>query len=344
MSFLQYVKDKRYFFLFYLIIMLFVSLIMFVSGNREHAIGNVLYMNAGCLFFAAAYIVTGFYYRRTFYQELDALIGRHIEGRATALPEPQNAGQAMYLELLKKLHLDHAAQLHKLVQEKRDHQDFIMSWIHEVKLPIAASRLLMNNSTGKSVDYVVDKLEDELGVIDHYVEQALYYSRIDSFSKDYLITEIQLNTVVKESIKKAAKLFINKRIRFHMEDEPQFVFSDSKWLGYIVDQLVSNGVKYTNEGGAITVEFEDDSLEKRLIVQDTGIGIKPEDVHRVFDKGFTGTNGRSHAKSTGMGLYLARQMALKLGHDLSIQSGDGVYTRVTIHFPKIRTILSVIQD
>ncbi|OSX89737.1 Phosphate regulon sensor protein PhoR (SphS) [Bacillus mycoides] len=250
--------------------------------------------------------------------------------------EPQNYEQALYVKMIKIVRDNHSKQLQKLIHEKVDHQDFIMSWVHEVKLPIAASNLLIENSTGKTVDFLVDKFEDELNKIDNYVEQALYYSRIDSFSKDYFITDIQLNQIIKESVKKYAKIFITKRIHFHMEEAQKFVQSDSKWLAFIIDQITANALKYVNDGGEIFFGFEEDHKEKRLLIQDTGIGIKQEDIHRVFERGFTGSTGRTHTKSTGMGLYLVKQMVLKLGHDISIQSQEGKYTRVTIHFPKIR--------
>ncbi|QYR19103.1 sensor histidine kinase [Paenibacillus sp. sptzw28] len=336
MSLIQYLKDKRYFIGLYILIMLFVSLIMLISASRQHAANNILYTNVGCFFIAAVYLMSGYYYRRTFYRELNDIIESGSAEIAAALPAAQNYQQAQYLELLKKLNDAHSMQLQQLHNEKRDHQDFIMSWIHEVKLPIAASRLLLENSTGKTVDYLVDKLEDELGKIDNYVEQALYYSRIDSFSKDYFITELELDQISKDSVKKYAKLFIDKHIRFTMSYGHHLVQSDRKWLGFIIDQIVSNCLKYTGEGGEISFRVEEDGNERRLLIQDTGIGIKQEDINRVFDKGFTGSNGRSHAKSTGMGLYLAKRMALKLGHDLSVQSEENSYTKLIIHFPKIR--------
>jgi signal transduction histidine kinase len=231
---------------------------------------------------------------------------------------------------------DNVKQIQKSIDEKRDQQEFILSWIHEVKLPIAASRLLMENSENKTVEFFADKFEDELDKIDDYVEQALYYSRIDSFSKDYFIKEIKVNQIIKTSVKKYSKLFINKEIRFEMDETEQFVQSDSKWLGFVIDQLIANSLKYTNEGGQITVLFDEDRNEKRIRIRDNGIGIKPEDLNRVFDKGFTGSIGRTHAKSTGMGLYLAKQLAKKLGHNITIESVEGSYTIVTIHFPKIR--------
>jgi signal transduction histidine kinase len=337
MSLIQYLKDKRYFLLFYIISMLFISLILIVSVNKQHAINNLIYVHITCLFFALFYLIIGYYYRNSFFRKLSESIRNEQEEITTSLPLPQNYEQALYLKLLQRVHVEHSVQLQKLNNEMREHQDFILSWIHEVKLPIASSRLLMEQSTGKTVEVIVDKLEDELNKIDHYIEQALYYSRIDSFSKDYFITEVLIDQIIKESVKKHAKLFIHKRILFTMYEIPQFIQSDSKWLGFIIDQILSNSLKYTNQGGSITISFEEDDLEKRLLLQDSGIGIKSEDIQRVFEKGFTGSTGRSHIKSTGMGLYLAQKLAVKLGHHLSIQSKEGYYTKLYIHFPKIRS-------
>jgi len=336
MSLFRYLQDKRFFLGFYILIMLFVSSVMLVSiGERQTIHHNVVYANAGCLFFLLVYLTAGYFYRRMFYRELEEWTEENSQQAAASLTEPQNHQQAIYLELIRKLCASHTRELQKFVTEQRDHQDFILSWIHEVKLPIAASRLLMDNSPGKSVESIVDKLEDELTKIDNYVEQALYYSRIDSFSKDYFITEVQLGQRIKESLKKYAKLFINKNIGLQMNDVQQFIQSDSKWLSFIIDQITANALKYTPDGGSIVFSCEEDGNEKRLLISDTGIGISVEDVHRVFDKGFTGTNGRIFAKSTGMGLYLARQMARKLGHELSIRSEEGRGTEVTIHIPKL---------
>jgi signal transduction histidine kinase len=310
------------------------SMLARISGYVSR--NDVLYTLAVCTFIVMIYLAVGYYYRKTFYRELIELMDSRQEDIIAALPAPQNCEQELYLELIRKLDDQHTAQLQQLHNEKRDHQDFIMSWIHEVKLPIAASRLLMENRMERSADYLIDKLEDEVNKIDNDVEQALYYSRIDSFSKDYFITEIQLNQVVKESVKKYAKMFINKQIRFTMDNTAIFVQSDSKWLSFIIDQIMANSLKYTSNGGEITVKFEEDNREKRLLIQDTGMGIKLEDLQRVFDKGFTGFAGRSHAKSTGMGLYLAEQLAIKLGHELSIQSEEGKFTTVIVHYPKIR--------
>ncbi|QKE72745.1 sensor histidine kinase [Arthrobacter citreus] len=336
MSFFQYIKDKRYFFILYGVMMIFVSIMMMISTESNDMINNLLYTNLVCLFFVAVYILLGYFRQKAFYKKIVELTEQEKEELILALPKPQTINQTVYHEVLKKLHNEHTLQIQRLLIEKLEHQEFVLSWIHEVKLPIAASKLIMEHSTGKSLDELVDKLEDELNKIDYYVEQALYYSRIDSFSKDYFITEINLNQIIKSSVKKYAKLFINKEIGLSIANEAQFVQSDPKWLSFITDQIVSNSLKYTNDKGTISFYYEDDQKEKRLIIEDTGVGIPPQDLNRVFEKGFTGNNGRTQIKSTGMGLYLAKQLAIKLGHNLSIQSEEGLFTKVIIHFPKVR--------
>lgn len=342
MSFIQYIKDKRYFLLLYAGMMGFISMILALSVAPGQVAGSILYIQIVCFAFTTAYLLIGYAYRRSYYRKLQELIDLDREDWSVAAPEPQNSQQRLYLELFAKLRRQHERDLRKLNEEKIDHQEFIMSWIHEVKLPIAASRLLMENSTGETADSLADKLEDELDKIENYVEQALYYSRIDSFSKDYFITEEPLDSIIKTCAKKFAKTFINKQIRIQMEDFRQTIHTDRKWLGFILDQIVANALKYTDEGGNITFTVEEDRKEKRLNIVDTGIGVQPEDLHRVFEKGFTGSIGRSHPKSTGMGLYLANQLAHKLGHNLSIQSEAGTYTKVTIHFPKTDTYHSLL--
>lgn len=334
MNFIQYLKDKKYFLSLYIVMMIFIALIIITSVQPQHGLENIIYINLICLFFTATYILIGYIYRKSYYQKLYELINTNQEQILEAAPESQNYQQQIGLGLLKKLNQYNISRLQKLYDEKKDHQEFIMSWIHEVKLPITASRLLMENKNSKQIDDLIDKLEDELNKIDNYVEQALYYSRIDSFSKDYFITEQPLDKIIKGSVKKYAKIFIHKQIHFHQNHTQQLVRTDVKWLGFILDQIVANALKYTEEGGKITFSVEEDKKEKRLVIMDNGVGIEAEDIQRVFEKGFTGSIGRSYSKSTGMGLYLAKKMALKLGHDISIESKKGSYTKVIVHFPK----------
>lgn len=337
MNFLNYVKDKRYFLCFYFMIMVFISILFILSSDLEQAWNHVIYINISCFFFVLLYVVIGYFYRIRFYKKMEELIHSPHDEALISLPKGKNYEQQLYLDLFKKIMNTHHKELQSLYKQKREHEEYIMSWVHEIKLPITSSHLLLENYEGKRVDLLMNKLEDELNKIEDYVEQALYYSRVDSFANDYFITELDLNKVIKNSVKKYSKIFIHKEIRFMMDDkQKKFVHSDKKWLGFIMDQIITNALKYTEKNGTISIYFEQDDKEKRLIIQDNGIGIKEEDINRVFERGFTGTTGRNHSKATGMGLYLAKKLANKLGHDLSIASLEGEWTKVTIHFPKIR--------
>ncbi|MUG68347.1 sensor histidine kinase [Paenibacillus campinasensis] len=334
MSFLHYLDEKRYFLIFFAGMLSFVALMMFVSPEGTYHAGDIAYTLFGCALLAAVYVTGGYFRWRSRGKMLQELVNNRWDELPAALPEPYNNEQRQYTELIKKLYRNKLEAVGKLQDEKKDFHDFIVSWIHEVKLPITACTLLFRNASGKSVEELVHIFEDELYKIDHYVEQALYYARIDSFARDYLIAEVSLNRIVRNSVRKYAKMFVAKRVHFSMWEKEEWVHSDAKWLGYIVDQIMSNALKYLGDGGSITCSFEADHEEKRLSIRDTGIGIKAEDLGRIFEKGFTGANGRRFAKSTGLGLYLANRMAGKLGHRLSVQSEEGSYTTLTIHFPK----------
>lgn len=337
MTFIQYLKGKRFFIGFYLLLMGFISLILFVSDNWELAVQNLLYTHLFGFILVSLYLGIGYYYHSAFYRQLKTIIEHQQDDLHAILPEAQTPEQQLYLALFKRNEQIHSKKIQELIHEKQDHQDFILSWVHEAKLPIATSLLLLENSSSDNFDFLVDKLEDELVKMENYVEQALYYSRIDSFSKDYFITDLSLNKLIKKSLKQHAKLFITKRMTFNLEDNDTFVQSDAKWLLYIINQIVTNALKYSTDDGNLSFIIDENAIEKRLRIIDRGIGIKEEDLPRVFDKGFTGSNGRIYHNSTGMGLHLAKQLALKLGHNLSIESKEGEYTIVTIHFPKINT-------
>ena len=209
------------------------------------------------------------------------------------------------------------------------------SWVHGIKTPISVCRLIIETSMYKSKAEILDNLENEIDHIEGYVEQALYYSRIDSFSRDYIINEINMNSLITQLVKKHAKEFIGKKIKIELNDLEYTINSDKKWLFFILDQILSNSLKYTANNGLIKISGVLMDNEKQLIIQDNGIGIKSEDIQRVFDKGFTGYNGREDFKATGMGLYISKSIATKLGHQMTIESKPSEYTMVTVHFPKL---------
>ena len=176
-------------------------------------------------------------------------------------------------------------------------------------------------------------MEEELFRIEEYVGMALQYQRLNSNSNDYILKQISLDTVIREVIHKYARIMIRRKIRLHYEKTNASVISDEKWLAFVLEQLLSNAVKYT-PGGEIAIEVQEEPQQIWLKIRDTGIGIRSEDIPRVFEKGYTGFNGHEDKRSTGIGLYLCRDALQKLGHTIRIQSEIGEGTVVTVGFYK----------
>lgn len=245
------------------------------------------------------------------------------------LPKSLDIRIDYYHKIIEKLY----EELEKLTQENRqkntDMVDYYSMWVHQIKTPIAAMNFLLDN---EEVDQKI--LQQELFKIERYVEMVLTYIRLDSISSDYVITKINFDEVVKDSVKKYATIFINKKIKLNYVSHETIVISDKKWLSFAFEQILGNSVKYSSNGGEITIE----TCENKLIIEDNGIGIKEEDLPRIFEKGFTGFNGRYEKKSSGLGLYLCKKTLDKLGHHIEISSKVGEGTRIEITFPKEDTL------
>lgn len=222
-------------------------------------------------------------------------------------------------------------------KETKEYKEYIELWIHEVKTPIAAAKLMVENHR----DRVPEGLEAELGKIEGYTEQALFYARSNDVEKDYLIREVCLEDVVNEVIAQNRQAFIGKHCEIRLHDLDCHVYSDGKWMNFILGQILSNSLKYagTDENGRDAgVRLEIFGMEGKenttLVIKDQGIGIPEREVDRVFEKGFTGSNGRTHKKSTGIGLYLCRKLCGRLGHSIFLSSEKGKGCTVEIVFPK----------
>ena len=213
-----------------------------------------------------------------------------------------------------------------------DNKEYIEMWIHEVKRPLASLVLTLNNQKNildRKTKNILKRLED-------YVDQVLYYVRSENAEKDYFIKEVDLSKVIKNvGIKNMDDLLDNK-VEFIVDKTNYKVFTDSKWLEFILNQIVNNSIKYKRniDNSYIKIYVKDNLDTTVLIIEDNGIGIKSSDIRQVFDKTFTGTNGREKTTSTGMGLYIAKNLCKKLGHKIEIESKENEYTRVFITFAK----------
>ena len=200
--------------------------------------------------------------------------------------------------------------------------DYYTVWVHQIKTPIASMRLTLQSSDSPQSR----RLSSDLGRIEHYVEMALVYLRLDSESSDYVIREFELDPLIRRSVKKFAGDFISKRLSLELTPTETRVISDEKWLAFVIEQILLNSLKYTREGSVRIYMSE----PKTLCVRDTGIGIAPEDLPRVFEKGYTGRNGRDDLRASGLGLYLCRRVCNNLGHGISAVSAPDRGTEIRI--------------
>lgn len=223
-------------------------------------------------------------------------------------------------------------QVNKYKYLQEDYKEFIELWIHEVKLPLATSKMIIENNKNK----VTKSIEEELDSIENYVEQALFYARSSAVEKDYSIRKCNLKDIVSESIKKNKTSLIEEKGEINIHDLDNVVSTDSKWIVFILSQIIQNSVKYRNKKLLLNIEIYSVSKKDNtvLYIRDNGIGIKKEEISRVFDKGFTGTNGRlAGKKSTGIGLYLCKKLCEKLGVSINVISTEGEGTLISLVFP-----------
>lgn len=244
----------------------------------------------------------------------------------SCLPNTHKVIEKDYQRLIKSLYKHNKDSSFQFDNEKSELLDYYTLWAHQIKTPISAMNLLLqSDSLPKNSD-----LSIELFKIEQYVEMVLQYLRLDSTSTDFSFKEYNLDDIIKISLRKYSKIFITKKISLDYSDINKKVLTDKKWLQFVIEQILSNGLKYTSKG-KISI-FLEDTNSNVLIIQDTGIGISEEDLPRIWEKGFTGYNGRINKKSTGIGLYLCKRIINKLSHKITIESTIEKGTKVKIDF------------
>ena len=281
-----------------------------------------------CLFIAVVfsfYDFYRFYIKHKCLTELRNQITIHIDN----LPPPENIIEDDYTKLIKIIHDDKISVISGYSASKQNMTDYYTMWMHQIKTPIAAMRLLLQTDQSSNPE-----LEQELFKIEQYVEMVLSYVRIDNSANDFVIRHQSIDNIIKQAIRKYAKLFIKKKIKLEFTESDITVLTDEKWLLFVIEQILSNSLKYTNKG-KISVYTTPDKI---LVFEDTGIGIAAEDLPRVFEKGFTGYNGRTDKKSTGIGLYLCSKILKKLGHTVSIYSDVNSGTKVMIDLCSTKSV------
>lgn len=243
---------------------------------------------------------------------------------------PQTALEVLLFEKLALLEMDKKNRAIEEREKLNDLMDYYTLWAHQIKMPIAASSLLVGEIEDKKVK---NQLEQELFKIESYVNIVLQYLRLESFHEDLVLKKENLEDLVKEIVKKYAIFFIQKGLSLNLHDLDRTIITDRKWFVVILEQVLSNSLKYTSQGG-IEIYFQEDTL----YIKDSGLGIQDADLLRVFERGFSGYNGRLTQQSSGLGLYLSKKIADELGYQISIASQVGQGTTVMISFSEKKMI------
>ena len=303
------------------------AVVLFLYGSPVEAVGYALLLCLAALLLWASVDLL-FYIRRT--RTLQAMAGQ-AELTLSSLPDPAGPLEAAYQALVLELEEKRRQAVSDADGKQREAMDYYTLWAHQIKTPIAAARLLLQENPGA----VGAEVEVELLKIEQYVEMVLGYLRLDSESTDYVLRDTDLDGLLRQAVRKFARMFILKKITLDLQETGRTVLTDEKWLSFVVEQVLSNALKYTPTGGRIRIYGDGETV----VIADNGIGIREEDLPRVFEKGFTGYNGREDKKSTGIGLYLCRRVMDRLNHSISIVSRLGQGTLVRLDLSRGRRVV-----
>ena len=331
MKFGSFLKDRLYSIIIALFCY-FIILLVLLAYKSDKAI--VIAITIILLVTYILLFLTDFFRKQKFYTDL--LTNIENLDKAYLVLETLNRPEFYEGELLCQAlyEIDKSMNENVRIEKEQllDNKEYIEMWIHEVKRPLASLVLTLNNQKNildRKTKNILKRLED-------YVDQVLFYVRSENAEKDYFIKEVDLSKVIKNvGIKNMDDLLDNK-VEFIVDKTNYKVFTDSKWLEFILNQIINNSIKYKRniDNSYIKIYVKDNLDTTVLIIEDNGIGIKSSDIRQVFDKTFTGTNGREKTTSTGMGLYIAKNLCKKLGHKIEIESKENEYTRVFITFAK----------
>ena len=294
------------------------TLVFWLFGLPLEAVAYALCL---CLFLGVVFLAAGYVRFSRRWRQLEEL-ERKMMFERTEFPAPESLWEKRYQEMLERVCKDRQRIAERMEERYRETVDYYTAWVHQIKTPIAAMRLLLQSGDipGEA------ELGEELNRIEQYVEMVLCYLRLDADETDYVFREYDLDAIVRQVVRRHASSFIRKKLRLEYEPLRIRVVTDEKWLTFVIDQILSNALKYTRKG-RIMIRLEE---PKTLCILDEGIGIAPEDLPRVFERGYTGMNGRLQKQASGIGLYLCSRICGNLGHPLSIVSEPGVGTQVRI--------------
>lgn len=325
----EFIKDKILIIACNMLIFILLAIIILASN-----VDLIIILFIFCIWFfpLVSYMALEFIKYKNYYDEIDSILEKM--DKKYLIPELLKEANFIQGEKLNSILKEISRDMHENVKYykdmQEDYREYIEAWVHEIKTPIASTKLIIENNRNE----ITNKIDFQMDRIEGFVEQVLYYSRSNNVSKDYIIKQINLDLVVRSVIKRNYRDFIHKKIKLDIKDIDEIVNSDGKWVEFIINQIIVNSIKYSNSKEPIISIY---SIKKAnsvmLNIEDNGAGIINKDINRVFEKGFTGENGRKFSKSTGIGLYLCEKLCSKLGLKIIIDSEVNKGTKVTLVFP-----------
>lgn len=326
MSGKQYLKNQLPVLLINLLGMLALALFLIASGNN---IQTVLFILVVWLIVLASCLLFFYFFRKKY---LDKLLDmtEQLEERyllPEIMQEPEKADEQVFYQIMKMAEKSMLERIGEVQRERKEYKEYIEQWIHEVKTPITAIKLICENNRCSFTRDLMAELEN----INRFTEQALYYARSEHTENDYSVREIRLSNVVHGAIADNKYLLRQNNVTVTVDNVEYSIYSDDKWLRFILDQLISNAVKYRIDQPVLHFSAVKENDRVILSVGDNGIGIPQSDLPRIFEKGFTGQNGRTIHSSTGIGLYLCKRLCDKLGIGISASS-EGKGTTISLSF------------
>ncbi len=331
MKFSKYIKDNLYKLIIFAICYIINLLIFWAFKVDKSVIISSSFLYIICFLLI---LLIPYFRKRKFYTDLlenIRVLDKSYLVLETLMKPEFYEGELLY-QALYEINKSMNENVRLIEEHLQDFKEYIEMWIHEVKIPLS-TLVLMSNNHKEQFD---KKTKLQLKRLENYVDQVLYYARSENAEKDYLIKEIDLSKVIKNVGLKNMDELLENKIDYIVGNVKYKVLTDSKWLEFILGQIVNNSIKYKRDidNSYIKISVKDEDNKTILIIEDNGIGIKDSDLKQVFDKSFTGENGRSISKSTGMGLFIAKNMCEKLGHKIDIESKYNEYTKVLIKFAK----------
>ena len=329
MNFFEYLKEKISFIIINLGMLILSSALLIALNTYMYAVVLVFVINLSGIIL---YYVYDYYNKNSYYNKLlnsfDEIDKKYLISEV--IEEPEFIEGRILYNIIKQTNKAMNDEIFKIKRNMHEYREYIELWVHEIKTPIASSKLIIENNKSE----LTESLKEEIDKVENFIEQALFYARSSNIEDDYIIKKINIGKCINNVIKRNADILIKRKIKIDISDVNKIVFCDSKWIEFIINQIISNSIKYMdNEENIIKIYCKEVNKNIVLYICDNGIGMSENSVQKAFKKGYTGENGRIYTKSTGIGLYLCKKLCDKLGILIKLESERYKWTIVSLIFP-----------